>query len=143
MKRTAALKPRTPLARSSVPLRRAPLVQKRIKPKLAVQQRARLADRSHGWCEIRWPNVCTGQATDAAHRIGEGSGGRHGAAAELNDRLSGVLHACRSCHQHCHANPAFARGKGWMLRNGDRPAAEPVYYAGRGWRKLDDDGGVS
>lgn len=140
--RKTPLQAKTPLARSSTPLKRAPLVQKRVKPKLTAMQKRPLVDRSGGFCEIRKADVCTGAATDVAHRIGEGSGGRHGQAAVLNDRLSNTLHACRRCHEWCHANVSEAEIGGWMLRNGDNPPAERLLYAGRGWRYLDDAGQV-
>lgn len=125
-----------------MPLKRAPLVQKRVKPKLTAAQKRPLILRSGGFCELRYPRVCTGRATDVAHRIAEGMGGRHGVAAEANDRLSAVLHSCRQCHDWCHQNPISARGFGWILRNGDVPLRERVYYAGRGWCHLDDEGAV-
>lgn len=140
--RKTPLQAKTPLARASEPLRRAPLVQKRVKPKLTAVQKRPLVERSGGYCELRIQGVCIGRATDVAHRIGEGMGGRHGAAAEENDRLSVVLHACRPCHDETHQRPAHARSLGWMLLRGSNSLMEPVYYAGRGWRYLDDAGQV-
>lgn len=125
-----------------VPLRRSAIAQKPPKPKLTPAQKQPLIERSGGWCELRIEGVCLVVAHDVAHRIGEGMGGRKGAAAVENDRLSNVLHACRACHQWCHGNRTAARAHGWMLRNGDNPPAEPVFYCNR-WVVLDDEGGVS
>lgn len=135
-----ALQAKTPLKRGGR-LARAPFVQKPPKPKLTPRQKRPLVERSGGMCEIYRPSICWGRATDVAHRIGEGSGGRHGEAAEVNDRLSNVLHACRRCHDWAHANRAAAERRGWMLRNGARPTLERVWYRDRRWVLLDDAGG--
>lgn len=131
-----------PGARKSTPMRRVAMAVKPPKPKLTPAQKRPLLDRSGGWCELRIPGVCVEVGHDVAHRIGEGMGGRHGEAAKENDRLSNTLFACRYCHAWCHSNPADARGHGWMLRNGDDPPAEPVFYCGR-WMLLDDEGGAA
>src|SRR5690348_1617694 len=109
LKAKTPLRARTPLARSSLPLKRAPLVQKRIKPKLQPARKRKLVERSAGCCELVISDICQAEAVDVAHRIGEGMGGRHGEAAERNDRLSNVLHSCRDCHQWCHRNPVTAQ----------------------------------
>lgn len=137
------LKATTPLKRSSVPLKRAPIAISRPKPKLAPTQKARLVDRSGGMCEIYKPTICWGRATDVAHRIGEGMGGRHGAAAVANDQLSVVLHACRPCHEWTHRRPEAAQRMGWMLRNGSEARSERVWYGNRAWVLLGDDGSVT
>lgn len=123
-------------------LRRTAMKKSAPTPKLTVVQKRPLVERSGGWCELRINGVCLVVAHDVAHRIGEGMGGRKGAAAVENDRLSNVLHACRRCHQYCHDYPATARAHGWMLRRGDNPPAEPVFYCNR-WVLLDDEGGTS
>jgi hypothetical protein len=133
---------RESLTARQVPLQRTAIARKPPKPKLTPEQKRPLIERSGGWCELRIEGVCLVVAHDVAHRIGEGMGGRKGAAAVENDRLSNVLHACRACHRRCHDYPATARGHGWMLRNGDNPPAEPVFYCNR-WVVLDDDGGVT
>ncbi len=129
-----------PGARKSAPMRKAAMKTSTPKPKLTPAQKAPLLERSGGWCELGIPGVCLVVGHDVAHRIGEGMGGRHGEAAVQNDRLSNVLWACRACHRYCHDYPATARGHGWMLRNGDNPPAEPVFYCNR-WVLLDDEGG--
>ena len=111
----------------------------RVEPKLSRAEMAELAGRSGGICEIQ-AVVCRYEALHPCHRIGEGAGGRHGAAAVLNDRLSNVLHGCWECHDWCHRNPRAARAEGWMLRNGDDPLVEPVHYRRTSWRLLADDG---
>lgn len=132
---------RTPLERSSVPLKRAPMVQKRVKPKLTPAQKLPLVDRSGGVCEIQTA-VCGYIASDVCHRRGEKAGGRHGEAAERNDRLSNVLHGCRNCHQFAGLYPKTALMNGWrLLENGD-PVTTRVNRRGE-WVLLGDDGSVT
>ncbi|MET0415799.1 MAG: hypothetical protein ABW022_07240 [Actinoplanes sp.] len=104
--------------------------------------RAALAVRSEGKCEIA-ASGCTGVATEAAHRVRVGMGGRKGAAARTHHVLSNLLHLDHHCHQQlCHANPAAAYDAGWMLREHQTPLLEPVLYRGeRRW--LADDGSTS
>lgn len=102
--------------------------------------RAALVARSGGRCEIALPG-CLGAATDPAHRIGRGMGGRHGDAKTTNDRLSNVLHACRVCHDHTHHNDAAAKDDGLRLERWQTPAQEPVLYRGV-LSYLTDDGQV-
>jgi hypothetical protein len=84
---------------------------------------------------------CFGRATDPAHRIRQGMGGRKGVTKAAHDVLSNLTHACRRCHARTHAEPAFAYTLGLMLRDGSEPLAEPVFYRGvRRW--LTDDGRV-
>lgn len=123
-----------PALRASAPAKRLPT------PAVPVDVRDALRVRSAGWCEIAVPG-CYGQATDPAHRVKQGMGGRKGAAKKANDRLSNVLHACRWCHDACHRAPAEAYRWGWMLREGQVPSQEPVLYRGR-LVFLDDAGGV-
>lgn len=130
---------RTELAPGVVPLKRSPMKRGRVEAKLTAVQRDALAERSGGQCEIQTLD-CRWEATDPCHRVGEGSGGRHGAAAEVNDRLSNLLHGCRECHDWCHRNPLAAQGERWMLRNGSNPLTTPVHYRRTSWRLLRDDG---
>ncbi|MFY1686434.1 hypothetical protein [Plantactinospora sp. WMMB782] len=164
MKRGAPLKTFTPLVRKT-PLRRVsekkaadggnrfstldekpteslskPMKRARYVPAVPVNVKVALAVRSGGRCEIAIPG-CTGTATDPAHRLKRGMGGRKGAAKAAADRLSGLMHACRRCHSHTHANPAEAYSAGWMLREGQEPTQVSVLYRGRMvW--LDDAGQV-
>lgn len=138
---------RTELARGTTELKRSEIKRStemkrgRVEAKLTKPQRDALAERSGEICEIQ-SEECTYRALDPCHRIGEGLGGRHGEAAEVNDRLSNLLAGCRACHDWTHRNPEAARSEGWMLRNGDDPLRERVNYRRLGWRWLDDEGGV-
>ena len=125
---------RTPVRRGA-PLRRAAGA-------VPVEVRRVLAVRSGGVCEIGLVSVCLGQARDVHHRVRRGAGGRHGAARAASDRLSNLLHVCRSCHEWVHANPAVSRGAGWLLGLGfGVPGLAVVSYRGV-WRRLGDEGGV-
>jgi len=130
---------RSELAPSLVPLKRSPIKRSRVEAKLTRVQRDALTERSGGICEIQTLD-CKWEAVDPCHRIGEGSGGRHGEAAEINDRLSNLMAGCRRCHDWCHRNPKAAQAERWMLRNGDDPLVEPVHYRRTSWRLLADDG---
>lgn len=138
LERMAELKRSEPLA-AVVPLKRSPMKKGRVVAKLTKEVRSALDERSGGICEMQTVD-CVWAASDACHRIAEGMGGRHGEAAERNDRLSNVLAGCRRCHDWCHRNVAAAEREGWMLREGDDPAAEPVHYRRTSWRLLADDG---
>lgn len=97
--------------------------------------------RSGGVCEMAQPG-CTGVATEAAHRLKRGMGGRKGAALAAHDVLSNLLHLDHFCHQRlCHSRPSEAYATGWMLREGQSPTVERVLYRGV-WRWLSDDGAV-
>lgn len=135
------LKASAPLKRSSVPLKRAPMVQKRVKPKLTAAEKRPLDKRSNGQCEIG-SAYCAYFATDVCHRRGEKAGGRHGEAARLNDRLSNVLAGCRPCHAHATLHPRTAELNGWRLLEAADPLTSRVNYRGR-WALLDDEGGVT
>lgn len=130
---------RTELPPGVVPLKRSPMKRSRVEAKLTKQQAAPLVERSGGICELQTVD-CVFVAVDPCHRLGEGMGGRHGEAAEANDRPSNVLLGCRRCHDWCHRNRRLAEAEGWMLRNGDDPLVEPVHYRRTSWRLLADDG---
>lgn len=102
--------------------------------------RKALRERSGGWCEARLDG-CWGRATDPAHRIASGNGGRHGEAKVHHDRLSNLVHACRACHEWCHRNVGAAERLGLMLRDGDAPEEKQVLLPAHGWVLLDNDGG--
>lgn len=144
LKRTAALSV-SPLARSrlhanSAVQRHKPKAQRRVKPAVPTKILIALAFRSGGVCEMALLG-CTGQATDPAHRVRSGMGGRKGNAKTVHDVLSNLTHSCRHCHSRTHAEPAFAYTLGLMLRDGSDPTSEPVMYRGaRRW--LTDDGFV-
>lgn len=129
----------TSSTRRSTAHRTAPL-RSRYTPAVPDGVRAALKERSGGWCEIVVPG-CLGAATDPAHRIKRGMGGRKGAARKASNQLANLLYACRRCHEECHRHPAWAYERGWMLREGQTPSRVPVLYRGR-WALLDDAGGV-
>lgn len=142
--RRARLVSRKPLERAAplasvTPLKRSPMKRGRVVPKLTKQQAAPLVERSGGICELQTVD-CVYAAVDPCHRLGEGMGGRHGEAAELNDRPSNILLGCRRCHEWCHHNRAAAEAERWMLRNGDNPLTTSVHYRRTSWRLLADDG---
>lgn len=145
MKRgSKALRTLTPLVRrvglAQVGRKRAAAAEaagKPVRPALATRPapavpddvRAALAARSGGRCELELAG-CTGAATDPAHRISRKAGGRKGAARTRLDRLSNLLHACRTCHGWCHDNPVEAYEDGLMLREWHNPRHEPALYRG-------------
>lgn len=117
-----------------------PALSTQVRPAVPDTVRVALMKRSGGWCEMQLPG-CTGVATDPAHRIGQGSGGRHGEAKVQNDRLSNLLYACRTCHEWTHREDELANDDGLRLKNGCIPTQEPVLYRGV-LSYLDDEGGV-
>lgn len=132
---TLAGAPRKPMMRTAAAVKRG-----RYTPAVPKDTSAALTKRSGGRCEIALSG-CTGVATDPAHRLKQGMGGRKGAAKVAADRLSDLMHSCRHCHSHGHANPAEAYRLGLMLREGQVPTQVPVQYRGRMvW--LDDAGNV-
>lgn len=148
LSRRTPLAPGAPLSRT-VPLPRSGLKANAgghhgpvTKPKRRGAVPARiltvLQARSGGVCEIVLPG-CGHTATDPAHRIKQGMGGRHGDAKVAHDVPSNALHVCRWCHTICHQQPALAYRRGWMLREHQNPLTERVFYRGL-WRWLTDDG---
>lgn len=140
--RKAALQAKTPLARATVPLKRAPLLQTRPKPAVTPKVRTQLRRRSGGLCEIWLDGICAQTATEASHRIKRGAGGRHGEAAERNGRASNLTFSCSPCHAYLHQYPENARHWGWMLLEDADPPTSPVLIRGQ-WSLLDDDGSVT
>lgn len=106
-----------------------PALSTRIRPAVPDAVRKRLKKRSRGNCEMQLTG-CTGTATDPAHRIGQGMGGRHGASKVAHDQLSNLLHACRTCHEWTHHRDAEAKDLGLRLENGQVPTRESVVYRG-------------
>lgn len=103
------------------------------RPKVTPEERkARklLAHRSGGMCEIGLGCL----ATDAHHRLNRSQGGRWD--------LAGLLHLCRTHHQHVTVNPAAAMEQGWTVRSGRNPTDVPVWLAGHGYCFLGSDGSV-
>lgn len=131
---------KTPMKRTTGPAR-TPMKKARPKPSVPTAVRKSLAERSQGDCEMYLPG-CTGAATEVSHRIKRGTGGRHGTAEELSNRLSNLLHACRECHAWCHARPAEAYDLGLILREHQDPLTEPANTCRYGPVWLDDQGGM-
>lgn len=161
MLRRSPLQRRTPLAAGVAMLRRTPLAQvsprriaeaiaagrpvrpalkSRPHPAVPTDTRAALVARSGGVCEMQLSG-CLGRATDPSHRITTGMGGTFGAAKVEHDRLSDLIHACRRCHDWCHARDAESKDLGLRLNRWQDPTAEPVWYRGV-LSYLDDFGGV-
>jgi hypothetical protein len=151
MKRTPLVR-RTPLV-AKTPLRRTGWVEVDRKPrtplkashKLAVPaaRRKTLEQRSGGACEMQLDG-CTWYATDPCHRITTKAGGRKGAAKEVHDRLSDLLHGCRNCHDASQGNHAEcgAEGYGYVLKEHHNPLQVPVLYRGQTPVFLLDDGSL-
>lgn len=118
---------------------RATLTAK-YRPAVPDDVRAALAERSKGQCEMRL-HGCTGVAVDPSHRISSKSGGRHGEAKTVHDRLSNLMHACRQCHEWVTSRDAEAKDDGLRLDEWQMPTQEPVLYRGV-LSFLDDAGGV-
>jgi hypothetical protein len=123
----------TPLHRGDGPLRTA-LTRK-------PPQRSTEEARARRLVRARSMGICEGcgrrGAQEFAHRIARSQMGRW--------CPSNGLHLCShgGCHQRAHANPAWAREMGWILRSGSDPATCPVWTAGRGWVLLNPDGSVT
>lgn len=79
-------------------------------------------ERSNGRCEIR-SHECTGTASEQHHRKRRRDGG-HG--------LGNLLDACPPCHRFAHAEPAYARYRGWIVSAFEvDPSSVPVIYGPR------------
>lgn len=153
LERRTPLDQRTPLSHT-VPMQRSTLQANQgghhkpaarpkpaYRPAVPARVLAVLKERSGGVCEIGLPG-CAYTATDPAHRIKQGMGGRKGVTKKAHDVPSNVLHLCRWCHTICHQQPNLAYRRGWMLREHQTPIAEPVLYRGQ-LRWLADDGTLS
>lgn len=123
----------TPLRCTSGPLRTA--MARKAPTRTAEEARARrlVAVRSLGICE----GCGRRAAQEFAHRVARSQMGRW--------CPSNGLHLCTpgGCHARAHAQPAWAREMGWILRSGSDPAACPVWLAGHGWVLLDTAGGMT
>jgi hypothetical protein len=113
----------------------------RTRPRRRRSDWTALAGRSGGWCEMRLSG-CQGRAVDPCHRIGSKAGGRQGAAAIHHDRLSNVIHGCRSCHDWTHQHRLPAEALGLILPEHADTLLRVVVYRGVP-SLLDDEGGVS
>lgn len=102
MKRSNALKRKTPLKRSA---------SKRLEPErpLAV------------WCELQLEG-CLGRATHRHERKRRAQGGD---GSRVN-----CLDVCWECHRKIHASPYIAYSMGWMVESWRDPADVPVRRIG-------------
>lgn len=66
--------------------------------------RARPDEPLAPWCEIAVPGVCTGHAQHRHHIVLRSQGGTDALTADC----------CFKCHEHVHANPAWAKAHGWI-----------------------------
>jgi len=124
----------------TAPMKRTAMRQSRPRPAVPSHVREPLQARSSGWCEARLPG-CTGQATDACHRIARKAGGRPDMERK-HDSLSNLWHGCRACHRWATLRPAEAYELGLALKEHQDPTVEPMAYQSEGWVRLDDDGGL-
>lgn len=108
MKRSP-LRRRTPLRNGGTGLRRTPLKPRSKRQRKRDQEypvvRVQALIRDKGRCQREG---CCAEATDVHHRRGR-------VGADLTD-LELLVSLCRSCHDECHANPAWARSVGLMVR---------------------------
>lgn len=112
-------------------------------PAVSAEVRKDLTDRSKLGCEIGLPG-CTGLACDPHHRHNRGMGGRHRAGKARYERLSMLIHACRSCHRQVTSPSGEARAeylrRGLILQRGDDPLKVPVILGDGRMVWLTDDG---
>lgn len=79
--------------------------------------------------------ACGAAAREIMHRVRRREGGH---------LPSNLALGCRTCHARCHANPAWAMERGYILSAVAvvDPRVEPV-LSWRGWVLLDDEGGLA
>lgn len=133
MKRSGRMRRLTPLPTSRHRLRaRKQRRTAQDRERAAAERSARLIvhERSGGLCEVDGQ----ARAADWAHRVAEGQGGPW--------CPSNGLHLCRDHHAWCHAHPAAARERGWLLRSTDDPLATPALLAVHGLVLLLPDGSI-
>src|SRR5690625_512125 len=135
LNRTTGLKSNSTL-KSSAPLKSGTSRMK-TKPRTQSPQereaRALVKSRSDSICEICGRR----EATDMAHRVGAGVGGKW--------RAGNLLHACRLCHSRNHDHPQNSFDHGWHLRSHQDYLEEPVLLVKDGvsrWYTLENEGGI-
>lgn len=94
--------------------------------------RALVADRAAGVCEKCGCAV----ATQLHHRRPKAIGGSR--LADTNSSENAIA-CCEPCHSEIHAKPDWSKVHGWLVRQGQSPAAIPVLLH-HGWAVLDDAG---
>lgn len=109
------IKRKTPLKRSTKPLRRTELKRGTVRLKRTALKptkprgRARPDERLATWCEAQTP-ACTGRAEHRHHRCMRSQSG--------GDERENTLDACHACHSYIHAHPAESYERGWLIKGG-------------------------
>lgn len=102
---------RTPLKRGGRLLRRVPLRNRSLKRMRAMVHRRRLVAElleARPWCEVGISRICDGRAVDVHELLSRARGG------DILDP-TGVVTACRTCHDFVTSHPAEATASGWLL----------------------------
>lgn len=97
--------------------------------------RALVEARANGFCERCGQPALVFQHH---HRRPRGMGGSK--ADDTNSSANGLC-VCVPCHREIEANRVEALAHGWLVRQGDDPAAAPVFRRGE-WVLLDNDGQI-
>lgn len=134
LKQERGLESNTPM-KLSASLKTGSKMKRKPRVQTSEERRAReiVKTRSGGVCEVCGRR----EATDMAHRVGAGVGGKW--------RAGNLLHACRLCHSSNHDDPQNSFDHGWHLRANKDYLQEPVLMAKDGetrWCLLDDEGGI-
>lgn len=139
MKRGGPLQRKTPMQRSSTPMKRSGKVRaKRPTP------RRREAPR-WGWEEWEAADrVLRRRSRGRCERCGTDRGPfeRHHRKRRRDggDRFSNVMLICVGCHRHVTEHPAEARRFGWIVSVARDPVEVPMLQFGAEWVTLDDAG---
>lgn len=100
--------------------------------------------------QARAYHICEGcrafTALDPHHRMTRGSGGVHGAAADVSNDVRNLLMLCRACHDRTLNDAEGCMGIGWVIerRAGVDPRGVPALIHtvnGFGWWYLTEQGG--
>lgn len=95
--------------------------------------------RALGRCELCGERL----GTDFSHRVAKGMGGAGSKGRAASDAPTNGLWSCRPCHMWVEAHPEESYARGWKLRHGQDPEAEPALLVtpyGTGWYRLAADG---
>lgn len=79
---------------------------RRKRDKVYAERREQVWERSGGVCEAMQSHVCTGWVECVHHIAGRGGDDPH--------HLNNLLGLCNGCHDYIHANPQWAKKKGWL-----------------------------
>jgi hypothetical protein len=130
VKRGGPLARRTRLAGGKPLRRRGPLERSKPRPLRFGRSRIPLLReavhaRAGGRCDIGGGPLQLSRC-EAHHRKLRSQGGP--------DELANLLVTCTACHARAHANPAWARERGYIVASHDDPATRPVLRHGRRWQ---------